>query len=119
MAVTEADRLEMHLGLRQALGDTVADTVMEHLPPTGWGDVARARDVDRVEDRIVRLDERIDRIEERIDRIEERIDRMETDFKDEFRNIRGSIRVLVASVVAVATGIIVMLVQLNQSISNL
>lgn len=112
MAVTEADRLEMHLGLRQALGDTVANTVMEHLPPTGWGDVARVRDVDRVEDRLVRL-------EERIDRIEERIDRMETDFKDEFRNVKSSIRVLVASVVAVATGIIVMLVQLNQSISNL
>lgn len=105
MGVTEADRLEMHLGLRHALGDSVANTVMEHLPPNGWGDVARVRDVDRVEERITRL--------------EGRIDQMETDIKDEFRSIKSSIRVLVASVVAVATGIIVMLVQLNQSISNL
>lgn len=112
MALTEADRLEMHLGLRQALGDTVANTVMEHLPPSGWGDVARVRDVDRIENRI-------DRIEDRIDRLEGRIDRLDTDVKEEFRSIKSSIRVLVASVVAVATGIIVMLVQLNQSISSL
>ena len=39
----------MHLEFRRLLGDTVADTVMEHLPPAGWGDVARTSDVERLE----------------------------------------------------------------------
>jgi hypothetical protein len=30
------------------MGDKVADTVMEHLPPTGWADVARTSDVDHL-----------------------------------------------------------------------
>ena len=28
----------MHLGLRNTLGDDVAGTLMEHLPPSGWAD---------------------------------------------------------------------------------
>ena len=38
----------MHLQLRKHLGDTVADTLVEHLPPTGWGDVARKSDLDQL-----------------------------------------------------------------------
>jgi hypothetical protein len=38
----------MHEGLRKILGEPVADTLMEHLPPTGWGDVARRQDVERI-----------------------------------------------------------------------
>ena len=45
MAITEADRLKMHLGLQAVLGDDVGDIVMEHLPPSGWGDVARKNDL--------------------------------------------------------------------------
>jgi hypothetical protein len=48
MAITEADRLEMHLAFHKTMGDKVADTVMEHLPPTGWADVARTSDVDHL-----------------------------------------------------------------------
>jgi hypothetical protein len=45
MAFTEQQRLEMHLGLRKVRGDDVADAVIEHLPPSGWGDVARKHDI--------------------------------------------------------------------------
>jgi type II secretory pathway component PulF len=45
---TEAERHDMHEGLRKILGEPVADTLMEHLPPTGWGDVARRQDVERI-----------------------------------------------------------------------
>jgi hypothetical protein len=46
MAITEDARFEMHLKLRNILGEKVAETLMEHLPPSGWGDVARKSDLD-------------------------------------------------------------------------
>ena len=52
MAITEADRLDMHLQFRRVMGDKVADTVMEHLPPVGWGDVARTSHIDHLNQRI-------------------------------------------------------------------
>ena len=48
MTVTETNRFEMHLKLRETTGDDVADTLMQHLPPTGWADVARKSDVDNL-----------------------------------------------------------------------
>ena len=77
MATTEHERLEMHLGLRKALGDDVANTLMEHLPPSGWGDVARKYDVSMATDliniRIDSLDRRMDVIDKRMDTIERRL----------------------------------------------
>jgi len=77
MATTEQERLEMHLGLRKALGETVANTLMEHLPPSGWGDVARKHDItmalDMINMRIDGIDRRIDMIEKRMDAIERRL----------------------------------------------
>ena len=77
MAITEHERLEMHLGLRKVLGDDVANTLMEHLPPSGWGDVARKYDVSMATDliniRIDSLDRRMDVIDKRMDTIERRL----------------------------------------------
>ena len=98
MTSSEAQRFEMHLGLRNLLGDEVANSLMEHLPPSGWSDVARTGDIDR---------------------IDARIDRLEADMKEGFQSVRSSMRVMVGSFVAVSIGIIVMLVQLNQTISRL
>jgi polyhydroxyalkanoate synthesis regulator phasin len=50
----------MHAGLRAKLGDEVADTMMEHLPPMGWAGVARRADVERIDGRIDHLERRID-----------------------------------------------------------
>jgi hypothetical protein len=46
MTLTETKRFEMHRGLKQRLGDDVADSLMEHLPPVGWADVARRSDLE-------------------------------------------------------------------------
>jgi len=59
MAISEAERFEMHLAFKNTLGDAVANTVMEHLPPSGWGDVARERDVVEVRRDINRLERRL------------------------------------------------------------
>jgi hypothetical protein len=79
MTITEADRIDMLAELRRCHGDRLGDIIVQHLPPTGWGDVARISDINRLEHRI---DTEIGRLEHRIDteigRLENRIDRLTT-----------------------------------------
>ena len=67
MAISETARLDMLAGLRTHVGEAVANTLMEHLPPGGWYDVARTGDIDRIETRLDRLEQRFDKLEARID----------------------------------------------------
>jgi tetrahydromethanopterin S-methyltransferase subunit G len=74
MAISETARLDMLSGLRTHVGEAVANTLMEHLPPGGWYDVARTGDFDRIETRLDRLEQRFDKLEARFDKLEARID---------------------------------------------
>ena len=82
MTISETARLDMLSGLRTHVGEAVANTLMEHLPPGGWYDVARTGDFDRIEIRLDKLDNRIDKLEarldDRIDKLEARFDKLET-----------------------------------------
>jgi hypothetical protein len=75
MVLDERSRHELYLRLEAVLGPEAATTLMEHLPPVGWADVALKRDLDALEHR---LDMRFEALEERLDlrfgAIEERID---------------------------------------------
>jgi hypothetical protein len=64
MALDERSRHQLYLRLEEALGPEAATTLMEHLPPTGWADVAMKRDLDGLEER---LELRIDGVEERLE----------------------------------------------------
>ncbi|HVE97956.1 MAG TPA: hypothetical protein VNA12_02125 [Mycobacteriales bacterium] len=46
MTISEQSRHAMFLRLESVLGEEVATTLMEHLPPVGWADVATRRDLD-------------------------------------------------------------------------
>jgi hypothetical protein len=48
MALDERARHELYLRLEEHLGADAATTLMEHLPPTGWADVATKRDLDHL-----------------------------------------------------------------------
>ncbi|HEX9994203.1 MAG TPA: hypothetical protein VGB14_14840 [Acidimicrobiales bacterium] len=48
MAITEATRHRLYQALEQAIGQEEATTLMEHLPPVGWDDVATRRDIDHL-----------------------------------------------------------------------
>lgn len=122
MTITEAQRFEMHLGLRDKLGDDVANTLMEHLPPSGWSDVARTHDIDRLDDRIssleVRLDDRIDSVEERMKTEFASVHRDLESVRREVMGIRTTLRTTIGIMVTVAAGLMAMMFQLNQSIGG-
>jgi hypothetical protein len=52
MAISEHDRYELYRWFEDTAGSKVADTMMAHLPPTGWGDVATKRDLDHLAERM-------------------------------------------------------------------
>lgn len=110
MPSSEAERFTLHQTLRGLMPEAVADTLMSHLPPTGWSDIARQADLeaqslrfDRIDakfveidarfDRIdakfveidkkfVEIDARFDRIDARLDRIDARLDRIDAKFDE-------------------------------------
>lgn len=104
--ITEAQRFEMHTCLRGLMGEEVANTMMEHLPPSGWSDVARKADLDQAqivlksEIALVRgdLDQAQAALKSDINQIQKDVARVEADLKastaslrEEIRNVRNSI----------------------------
>ena len=87
MTISEAQQFDMQVGLRSSLGDYVANTLMEHLPPSGWSDVARKQDI--------------------------------VDIRQDLIRINGTLKVIIGGVLTVSAAIIVLLIQLNQNISQL
>jgi hypothetical protein len=71
-------RLSMYQALQRVLGPTAADTLMIHLPPSGWGDVARRSEVNQkfadVDRRFVDVDRRFTDVEIRLERIEAQLE---------------------------------------------
>jgi hypothetical protein len=49
MAITEESRHKLYKALEDSIGVQNASTLMEHLPPVGWADVATKRDLDHLE----------------------------------------------------------------------
>jgi hypothetical protein len=52
MAISEESRHHLYLRLEEVLGSEEAATLMEHLPPVGWADVATKRDIEGLRDSI-------------------------------------------------------------------
>ena len=87
MPSSEAERFTLHQTLRSLMPEAVADTLMSHLPPTGWSDIARQADLDaqslrfdRIDAKFVEIDARFDRIDARLDQIDARFDRLDARF---------------------------------------
>ena len=84
MPSSEAERFTLHQTLRSLMPEAVADTLMSHLPPTGWSDIARQADLDaqslrfdRIDQKFVEIDARFDRIDARLDHIDARLDHID------------------------------------------
>lgn len=87
-AITESTRFALQQRVREVLGEQEGDTLMAHLPPVGWADVATKKDLERLankEDllqlkdelggRISALDGRISSLDGRCNSLEVRIER--------------------------------------------
>jgi hypothetical protein len=112
MPSSEAERFTLHQTLRSLMPEAVADTLMSHLPPTGWSDIARTADIDaqnprfdridakfvEIDKKFVEIDARFDRIDARLDRIDTRFDRIDAKF-DELASMK---RYVVTTGIAIA-----------------
>jgi predicted nucleic acid-binding Zn-ribbon protein len=89
MPSSEAERFTLHQTLRSLMPEAVADTLMSHLPPTGWSDIARQADLDaqslrfdRIDAKFVEIDARFDRIDAKFVEIDARFDRIDARFEE-------------------------------------
>ena len=98
MELDESHRHELFDSLEAALGPRPAATLMAHLPPVGWADVATKHDLgelerrtdlrfeavdlrfEHVDRRFDGIDRRLDGIDHRLDRIEDRLDAVDGQF---------------------------------------
>jgi hypothetical protein len=75
MAVSEYERTQLFNWFEEHMGTERASTMMNLLPPVGWGDVATRRDLELLEERLVgkteseagRLDGKIDLLAQQLD----------------------------------------------------
>ncbi|HTJ74489.1 MAG TPA: hypothetical protein VL337_03915 [Acidimicrobiales bacterium] len=90
MAVDERSRHELYRRLEDVLGPEAATTLIEHLPPVGWADVATRHDLAGLEQRIdLRLDrvyERFNQVDERFNRVDESIEAARADLRATFEH---------------------------------
>ena len=106
MAVDERSRHELYRRLEEVLGPDAATTLIEHLPPVGWADVATKHDLaaleERVDLRFARVDDRFDRVDERFDRVDDRMSAMGSELRATFEHeLRGQTTTMVFALVSV------------------
>ncbi len=82
MPSSEADRFTLHQTLRSLMPEAVADTLMSHLPPTGWSDIARQADLDAQSLRFDRIDAKFVEIDKKFVEIDARFDRIDAKFAE-------------------------------------
>ena len=87
MVVSEESRHVLYQRLEEVLGRQEATTLMEHLPPVGWADVATRRDIDELHHEIEVMHHDFDGLHTRLDDYHQFTER-------EFGNVRDDIRTI-------------------------
>ena len=95
MSSSEAERFTLHQTLRTLMPEAVADTLMSHLLPAGWSDVARASDIDALRTDTAQhfnnmravTNAKFDNVDARFDALRIEIDALRTDTKEKFDKV--------------------------------
>jgi hypothetical protein len=110
MVVSERARHELYRRLEEVLGPEAATTLIEHLPPVGWAEVATRQDLagleERTELRFERLREHVDGrfnlIDERFNAMDDRIKASASDLRASFEHaLRSQTTAMVFGLVSV------------------
>ena len=130
MTSPEAERFTLHQTLRGLMPEAVADTLMAHLPPIGWSNIATKDDIDilrsemnhgfglinarfervdetltHIEARFTQMDERFKQIDARLAHIETRFDRLETKI-DQLASMKRYVITTGISLAAIMCGVV-------------
>ena len=98
MVVDDRSRHELYRRLEEVLGLEAATTLIEHLPPAGWAEVATKQDLANLEQRIELRFERSDaRVDERFNAIEERFKGLDWRFEGLDDRLQGGMSELRAA----------------------
>ena len=103
MPLNAQQRFAMHVGLKQALGDKVADMLIDNLSGGDFEPIDNRLSV--VESRLATVDTRLDRVEQRLEKVEDKLD----------SHFRWTIGMMVTTILAV----VIMGVQLNMAIASI
>jgi len=115
MSVTEFERHQLFSWFEEHMGPDRVTTIMNLLPPTGWGDVATRRDLQVLESRVdaleTKLSAKIDTLEARLDaKLESRLGELRSDM---MRTLGTWLFASQAAVIAVVTLVVTLLVTLT------
>ena len=94
MVVDDRSRHELYRRLEEVLGLEAATTLIEHLPPAGWAEVATKHDLANLEQRI---ELRFDRVDERFNAIDERFKGLDWRFEGLDDRLKGGMSELRAA----------------------
>ena len=113
MAVSDRARNHLFNTLRDAYGEENATTMMELLPPVGWADVARQRDVDALREYV---DIRFDSLERRFDDLSNSLEQRfatKDDLREQTNRFIGWMVASSAALVAAVTLIVTLVTALR------
>ncbi len=88
LAMTEQERFALHNKLTETIGSEVANTLMEHLPPLAWDQIATKEDLNI---RFGALDGQIGAIQTEIKGVQHQIDAQGTALRCEMSELRGDL----------------------------
>jgi hypothetical protein len=106
MAITEERRHRMYSTLEDVMGHDDATTLIDHLPPVGWADVATKHDLAVLKDDLRALE---DRLEQRFEALEHRI---EAKLHREISSMKSLVITSIVASNATVAGVIVAAVNL-------
>jgi len=115
-AISERDRRHLHEQAEASMDHQAADTLMDLLPPDGWGNLATKTDlalvtgaletrIGALENRVGALETRMGVLEKKVDALDEKVDALDKKMDDLGKRFGGLARTIVITIVATVVSV--------------